>query len=74
MTASTPYSLSLDPESESMRHVGQWQPLVSVALVVVTALLSNYNEELENFAFWQKKEGKNPYESTKLYESMRHGS
>ncbi len=29
------FSLSLDPEAESMRHVGQWQPLVSVALVVV---------------------------------------
>jgi hypothetical protein len=57
-----------------MRHVGQWQPLVSVALVVVAALLSKYNEELENFAFWQKKEGKNPDEPTELYESMRRGS
>ena len=46
------YSLSLDPESESMRHVGQWQPLVSVALVVVAALLSKYNDDLGTFAFW----------------------
>jgi hypothetical protein len=57
-----------------MRHVGQWQPLVSVALVVVAALLSKYNEELENIAFWQKKERKNPDKPTELYESMRRGS
>ena len=33
------FSLSLDPESESIRHVGQWQPLLSVGLVGIAALL-----------------------------------
>lgn len=36
----TEFSLSLDPESESFRHVGQWQPLVSVWLAGIAALLS----------------------------------
>jgi hypothetical protein len=39
------YSLSLDPSSESIRHVGQWQPLVSVGLVLAAALLQKYNDE-----------------------------
>ena len=38
------YSLSLDPSSESIRHVGQWQPLLSVGLVLAAALLGKYNE------------------------------
>jgi hypothetical protein len=36
------WSLSFDPESESMQHVGQWAPLVGVALILVAAFLSRY--------------------------------
>jgi hypothetical protein len=47
------YSIGLDPESESIRHIGQWQPLVSVGLVVIAALLSKYNGKLKKFAIWR---------------------
>jgi hypothetical protein len=68
------FSLSLDPESESMRHVGQWQPLVSVALVVVAALLSEYSQEFQWLASGRKGEHRDPEGRTELYQSMRLGS
>ena len=67
------FSLSLDPEAESMRHVGQWQPLVSVALVVIAALLSKYSQELKWLAFWRKGEHRDLGEPTELYQSLRVG-
>ncbi|KAI9761905.1 MAG: hypothetical protein M1840_001521 [Geoglossum simile] len=36
------WSISFDPESESIQHIGQWAPLVGVALVLVGAFLSKY--------------------------------
>jgi len=68
------FSLSLDPEAESMRHVGQWQPLVSVALVVVAAFLSKYSQELKWLTFWRKEEHRDLEGPTELYQSMRLGS
>jgi hypothetical protein len=66
-------SLSLDPESESIRHVGQWQPLVSVVLVGIAALLSKYSEGFDRIGSWWKKEKRHDG-PTELYQSMRLGS
>ena len=44
------WSLTLDPNSESFRHVGQWQPLVAVALVLIAAIIAKYSEALSKFA------------------------
>jgi hypothetical protein len=43
------FSLSLDPESESIRHVGQWQPLVAVTLILIAALLGKYSDKFKTY-------------------------
>ena len=68
------YSLSLDAESESMRDIGQRQPLVTSALAMLGALGSRYRDKLERFILWQEKERKDPDEPTELYENMRRES
>lgn len=66
----TEFSLSLDPESESFRHVGQWQPLVSVWLAGIAALLSKYSEEFDRLGLWQAEE-EDPDSPTELFQSTR---
>ena len=67
------FSLSVDPESESIRHVGQWQPLVSVGLVGIAALLSKYSEEFDRLGLWQAEE-EDSDSPTELFQSMRLGT
>jgi hypothetical protein len=67
------FSLSLDPESESIRHVGQWQPLVSVGLVGIAALLSRYSDKIDLLGLWQADE-EDPDSPTELFQSMRVGA